>query len=72
MITNFFQRRYFYTLIRLFVKIYLELIELARNMIESSLVSYATGDWLDIKAADYGKSRKEATKTKVILRYTVI
>ena len=33
-------------------------------MIESSLVSYAAGDWLDIKAADYGKSRKEATKTK--------
>ena len=63
-ITNFSKGGIFYTLIRLFVKIYLELIELARNMIESSLVSYATGDWLDIKAADYGKSRKEATKTK--------
>lgn len=63
-ITNFSKGGIFYTLIRLFVKIYLELIELARNMIESSLVSYATEDWLDIKAADYGKSRKEATKTK--------
>ena len=63
-ITNFSKGGIFYTLIRLFVKIYLELVELARNMIESSLVSYAAGDWLDIKAADYGKARKEATKTK--------
>lgn len=63
-ITNFSKGGIFYTIIRIFVKIYIELLKLARKMVDSSLVSHAEGDWLDIKAADYGKSRKEAVKAR--------
>lgn len=63
-ITNFSKGGIFYTIIRIFVKIYIELLRLARKMVDSSLVSHAEGDWLDIKAADYGKSRKEAVKAR--------
>ncbi|MCM1258414.1 MAG: baseplate J/gp47 family protein [Roseburia sp.] len=71
-INNFNKGGIFYTIIRIFVTIYIELKNLARNIINNSFVRHADEDWLEVKAADYGKSRKEATKTQgyvTIYRY---
>lgn len=63
-INNFNKGGIFYTIIRIFVTISIELKNLAREIINNSFVRHAEEDWLEIKAADYGKSRKEATKTQ--------
>lgn len=63
-INNFNKGGIFYTIIRIFVTISIELKNLARKIINNSFVRHAEEDWLEIKAADYGKSRKEATKTQ--------
>ena len=54
----------FYILIRIFVTIYIDIIGLARKIINNSFVRYADEDWLEVKAADFGKYRKEAIKTQ--------
>lgn len=53
-----------YHLLRLNVSIYLELKELARTILNACFLQHAEGDWLDIKVADFSKSRIEATKTR--------
>lgn len=63
-INNFNKGGIFYIIIRIFVKIYVELKSLSRNMVNSLFIKHAEDDWLIIKAADFGKSRKEAVKTK--------
>ncbi len=63
-INNFNKGGIFYTIIRIFVTISIELKNLARKIINNSFVRHAEEDWLEIKAADYGKSRKEAAKTQ--------
>ncbi len=50
----------FYHLNRFLVRVYIELLELARQILNSCFFLHAEGDWLDIKAADYSKSRREA------------
>ncbi len=59
-ITNFKKGGIFYHLNRYLVRAYIELLELARLILNSCFFLHAEGDWLDIKAADYSKSRKEA------------
>lgn len=61
-VTNFSKGGVFYHLTRLSVSIGRELKELARTILNSCFLKHAQGDWLEIKAADYSKSRKEATK----------
>jgi uncharacterized phage protein gp47/JayE len=63
-INNFNKGGIFYFIIRIFVTIYIELKTLARNIINNLFVTHADEDWLQIKAADYGKVRKEATKAQ--------
>jgi uncharacterized phage protein gp47/JayE len=63
-INNFNKGGIFYFIIRIFVTIYIELKTLARNNINNLFVIHADEDWLQIKAADYGKARKEATKAQ--------
>lgn len=63
-INNFNKGGIFYIIIRIFVKIYVELLTFSRGLINSLFVKHADGDWLEIKAADFGKSLKEAVKTK--------
>ena len=64
-ITNFKKGGIFYTIIRIFVAIFIELKSLARTMVNSSLMKHAEGeDWVEIKAADYSKYRKPAKKAK--------
>ena len=62
-LTSFKKGGIIYHLLRLSVTIYIELIELARTILNSCFFQHAEGDWLDIKAADVSKSRIEATKT---------
>lgn len=59
-ITNFKKGGIFYHLNRFLVKVYIELLELARQILNSCFLLHAEGDWLDIKVADYSKNRKEA------------
>lgn len=63
-INNFNKGGIFYIIIRIFVTIYIELKTLARSIINNLFVKHADADWLEIKAPDFGKSRKEAVKTK--------
>lgn len=71
-ITNFNKGGIFYHLLRLSVRVGLELKKLARTIINSSFMKHAEGDWLEIKAADYSKYRKPAVKAAgyiTIFRY---
>lgn len=63
-ITNFKKGGIFYHLVRLLVTIYIELKELARTILNSCFIRHAEGDWLEIKAADFSKSRNDAKATK--------
>lgn len=63
-INNFNKGGIFYLIIRIFVTIYIELKTLARTNINNLFWRHADEDWLEIKAPDYGKSRKEAVKTQ--------
>lgn len=63
-INNFNKGGIFYLIIRIFVTIYIELLTLARTIINNLFVAHADEDWLEIKAPDFGKTRKEAVKAQ--------
>lgn len=63
-ITNLKKGGIYYHLIRMVVKIYIELKILSRSIVNACFIKHATGDWLRIKAADYSKALKESKKTK--------
>lgn len=54
----------FHTIIRIFVKIYIELKTKSRKQINNFFVLHADEDWLELKAADFGKKRKQAVKAR--------
>ena len=63
-INNFNKGGIFYIIIRIFFSIYRDILELARKIISNSFVRYADEDWLEVKAADFGKYRKAAVKAQ--------
>ncbi len=63
-ITNFHSGGIFHTLLMIALRIQIELLELARTILNQSFVSHASGTWLDLKMADYSKLRKKAWKTR--------
>lgn len=63
-VTNLKKGGVFYHLCRMLVTIYIEMLELARTILNSCFIRHADGDWLKIKAADYSKQQKPATTTK--------
>lgn len=63
-INNFNKGGIFYTIIRIFVTIHIEIKVLARTIVSNLFVRHADEDWLEIKASDFGKERREATKTQ--------
>lgn len=63
-INNFHKGGIFYHIIRIFVRVYTELKALARDIISNATVTDADEDWLEIKAPDFGKSRKQAVKAQ--------
>lgn len=70
-ITNLKSGGVFYTLLRIFVRLYVELIQLCRTMLGNLYVSSADRvEWLEIRAADFSKTRKPALKTQGVLTLT--
>ncbi len=63
-ISNFHSGGIFHTMLMIVLRIEIELLGLARLMLNNLFVSHATGAWLDLKMADYSKKRKQAQKTQ--------
>lgn len=63
-ITNFKSGGVFYTLLMIVLQIYIELIKLFRTVLNQMYVKHASGDWLELRAQDYSKQRKSASKTE--------
>lgn len=63
-VTSFKKGGICYHIIRIFLKIYIEVKKLARDILNSCFIRHAEGDWLKIKAADFSKYQKEAKRTK--------
>ena len=66
-ITNFHSGGVFYTILMIVLRIKIELIQLARTILNNMFVSHASGVWLDLKMADYTKKRKKAQKTHGVI-----
>ena len=54
----------FYWLTRICVQIHIELLQLARIILNNMFIRHASGKWLELKAADFSKFLKAATKTQ--------
>lgn len=54
----------FYWLTRICVQIHIELLKLARVILNNMFIRHAEGKWLELKAAEFSKSRKTAIKTQ--------
>lgn len=63
-ITNFATGGVFYALMMIFIQIRIELVKLLRKVLNNVFVRHAEGDWLELKAADFSKTRKQPLKTK--------
>lgn len=66
-LTNFNSGGIFYTLLMVALRIKIELTQLLRSILSNLFISHATGVWLDLKAADYSKTRKAAQKTQGVV-----
>ncbi|MFR9190085.1 MAG: baseplate J/gp47 family protein [Anaerotruncus massiliensis (ex Togo et al. 2019)] len=63
-VTNFHSGGIFYTLLMVVLRIRIECAELFRSILNNMFVSHASGTWLDLKLADYGKKRKKAQEAQ--------
>jgi uncharacterized phage protein gp47/JayE len=63
-ITNFSSGGIFYTLLMILIQIRIELVKLLRTVVNNMFVSHAQDIWMELKAADFSKKRKQPTKTK--------
>ena len=63
-ITNFSSGGIFYHLLMIALQIRIELVALLRDVLNNMFVSHADGVWMELKAADFSKKRKEAVKTR--------
>lgn len=63
-VTNWNPGGIFNTLLMIILQIRIEIITLLRSVLNRMFVAHADGTWLDLKAADYSKTRKAAMKTQ--------
>ena len=63
-ITNFSKGGVFYTLLRIVVHGLLQLKQLGVQVVNSAFMVHCPEDWVEIRAADYAKYRKEGIPTK--------
>lgn len=63
-VTNFTPGGIFYHLLVTALQVRVELVELLRKVLGNMFVSSAEGVWMELKAADFSKRRKEAVKTQ--------
>ena len=61
-VTNFSPGGIFYHLLMIVCQIRIELIVLLRAVLNNMFVSHADGVWLELKAADFSKKRKERSR----------
>ncbi len=66
-ITNYNSGGVFNMLLMIVLKIRIECIQLLRAVLNRMFVRHADGTWLELKAADFSKTRKQATKTQGVL-----
>ncbi len=69
-VTNFSKGGIFYNLLRVVVHIGIELKQLAVQMVNSAFMKHCPDEWVDVRAADYSKSRKEGIKAEGIITIT--
>ena len=63
-ITNFHSGGIFNHILMIVLRVYIELLQLARRILNNMFVSHAQGVWLQLKAADFSKKLKPALKTQ--------
>lgn len=63
-VTNFSKGGIFYTLLRIAVHIGIQIKGAAVDLINSAFMTHCPDEYVEIRAADYSKSRKEGTKTE--------
>lgn len=63
-ITNFNPGGIFYTLIMIVLQVRIELIKLLREVLNHMFIKHATGAWLELKAAEFSKMKKQPVKTR--------
>ncbi len=63
-ISNFHSGGIFHTMLMIVLRVRIEFVELLRLVLNSMFLSHAKGVWLDIKAVDFSKKRKQAQKTQ--------
>lgn len=57
----------FGTILMVFFQVKMDLLKLARKIYKGLFIKSAEEKWLDVKAMDYSKSRKKATRTEGVL-----
>lgn len=63
-VTNFHSGGIFHTMLMIVLRVRIEFVELLRTVLNNMFLSHANGAWLDIKAVDFSKKRKQAQKTQ--------
>ncbi len=63
-ITNFSKGGVFYTILRIVVHGLIQLKQLGVQIVNSAFMTHCPEDWVEIRAADYAKYRKEGIHTK--------
>lgn len=69
-VTNFHSGGVFYTVLMIVLRVKIELLGLARTVLNQMFVSHASGVWLDLKMGDYSKKRKQAQKAQGLVTVT--
>lgn len=69
-ITNFKTGGIAYTLLKIVFQVHIELVQLSRKMLNNGFVSHAAEGWLELKAYDYSKARKQPTKAQGFVTLT--
>ena len=69
-VTNFHSGGVFYTVLMIVLRVKIELLGLARTVLNQMFVSHASGVWLDLKMGDYSKKRKKAQKAQGLVTVT--
>jgi len=69
-VTNWREGGVFNTLLSIFLQILREMKILCRTVLNNMYLRHASGEWLDLKAADFSKVRKQASKTKGLITIT--
>ncbi|MCY9762127.1 baseplate J/gp47 family protein [Paenibacillus alvei] len=63
-ITNLFNGGVFYTLMMIAIQVRIDLVQLLRKVLNNQYLHHAEEGWLELKAADFSKRRKQPIKTR--------